>query len=82
MSQIVANGTTPTFEGIDDLAKRAIFDEPLIFEKHDGGFRFGNKNNMHFVPCYSEQNGFYDDSVIVEYNGVKVFHVTCEEHLV
>lgn len=48
------------------------FDENLDFEEcitGDCGFRFGNKNKrMFFVPCYSEQNGYYSFDVNIYYN--------------
>ncbi len=49
------------FEQLKDTVAMDIdFDENLIFEGVDeAGFRFGNKENMFFVPCYSEQNGYY-----------------------
>ena len=56
------------FEAIDDLAKDFDFDENLDFEECKYGFRFGNKpNNMFFVPCYSEQNGWYSKDINIIY---------------
>lgn len=56
------------FSQLDELARSAEFTEPLVFEKTDFGFRFGNKPiNMHFVPCYSVQNGYYSSEVEVYY---------------
>ena len=54
----------------DKICLNTDFKEPLIFEKTGGyGFRFGNKPlKMFFVPCYSEQNGFYDNSLRILYN--------------
>lgn len=66
------------FKAIDDLSYNIAFDYPLIFEKVDGaGFRFGNPNRMVFVPCYSEQNGFYDDTVTLIYDGKEVLNPCC-----
>lgn len=47
------------------------FEPPLWFERVEGaGFRFGNRDKrMFFVPCYSEQNGYYNDEVDIYYNG-------------
>lgn len=45
------------------------FNEPLIFESVDFGFRFGNKDKMYFVPCYSDQDGWYTTEVDIYYNG-------------
>lgn len=62
------------FEQLDDIAKNANFAPGLDFEAVNGsGFRFGNRpNNMHFVPCYSEQNGYYSEDIDIYYNGNKV----------
>lgn len=68
------------FEEIDDLAKSFEFSENLIFESVDDcGFRFGNNpHNMVFVPCYSNQNGYYSDDVDIYYNDKQVLNVECE----
>lgn len=67
------------FTSIDDIAKEWEFEHPIIFEKCDWGFRFGNKDKMVFVPCYSEQNGYYSYSVDIYYNGDLVLKgVDCE----
>ena len=58
------------FEQIADCVGMS-FSLPLTFEKVDGaGFRFGNGINMVFVPCYSEQNGYYSSELMIFfYNG-------------
>lgn len=49
------------------------FDENLIFEAvEDAGFRFGDKGMMFFIPCYSEQNGYYSSDIQIYYNQRKV----------
>ncbi len=60
------------FKQVDNTAFLTRFTLPLKFEQAPGGFRFGNENNMFFVPCYSEQNGYYSDEVDIFYNGKKV----------
>ena len=67
------------FEEIDDLAKNFEFSGNLIFEAVPGsGFRFGNNpQNMVFVPCYSEQNGYYSSDVDIYYNDKKVLNIDC-----
>ncbi len=52
------------------------FEPPLYFERVEGsGFRFGNLGKrMFFVPCYSEQDGYYSDDVCIYYNGNEVIH--------
>ena len=68
------------FEEIDDLAKNFEFSENLIFEEvPNSGFRFGNSHqNMVFVPCYSEQNGYYSSDVNIYYNDKRVINVSCD----
>ena len=68
------------FEQIDDLALTTEFDEDLKFEAIDeAGFRFGNENKMFFIPCYSEQNGYYSSDIDIFYNGNMVLNFCCEE---
>jgi hypothetical protein len=68
------------FEQIEDLAWAYDFDEDLIFEKVGTfGFRFGDRGQMFFIPCYSIQNGYYENEVDVVYNGNIVLKaVDCE----
>ena len=45
------------------------FPEELVFEIVSGsGFRFGSVYKKFFVPCYSEQNGYYSDDIDIYYN--------------
>ena len=63
------------------------FVEPLAFSFIDGkGFRFGNYarygiSNPIFVPCYSDQNGYYSSDINVHYNGECIIIMECEERL-
>jgi hypothetical protein len=67
------------FLQLDDVAKNTDFDTSnLIFEKCDCGFRFGNAGKMFFVPCYSEQNGYYSSDVDIYLNDFKVLNVDGE----
>lgn len=44
------------------------FDENLILEfVEDAGFKFGNEGHMIFIPCYSEQNGYYSTDIEIFY---------------
>jgi hypothetical protein len=54
------------------------FEENLKFEKCDDGFRFGDSRRMFFVPCYSEQNGYYSTDVDIYYDGNHVLNTECE----
>jgi len=57
------------FNQISDEIKDIDFPESLNFEMCDNyGFRFGFGNFMIFVPCYSEQNGYYSNGLDVFYN--------------
>lgn len=45
------------------------FNENLEFEEvEDSGFRFGSDGHWIFVPCYSEQNGYYSSDIDIYYN--------------
>ena len=68
------------FKQVDDLALTVEFDEELDFEVVDNvGFRFGNNDGrMFFVPCYSEQNGYYSNDLVVYFNIERVLNVDCE----
>ena len=68
------------FKQIEPMALNYEFDEDLLFEKvEDSGFRFGNKNGlMFFIPCYSEQNGYYVSDINIYYNNIKVLNLECE----
>lgn len=72
----------------DTLAMETEFDENLVFEVVKGsddynkgsGFRFGNPNNMFFVPCYSEQNGYYTTDIQIYYTK-EILDLMCEERI-
>ena len=67
------------FMQLDDIARNTEFKKPLTFEFVDGsGFRFGNKNKMFFVPCYSEQNGYYSSAIDILFNDRIVSQGYCE----
>lgn len=58
------------FKQIEEMALKIEFSENLIFERVEGyGFRFGSVGtHMFFIPCYSEQNGYYSDEVDIVYD--------------
>ena len=72
------------FEQLEESALTYDFDEDLVFDAVDGvGFRFGNEDGMmFFVPCYSEQNGYYSSDVEINYNGKQVIELKCEKVIV
>ena len=70
-------------EQLDDIARNTDFDTSRleIDILQDQGFRFGNKPfNMHFVPCYSEQNGYYSTNLDIFINDKMAGMLRCEEH--
>lgn len=71
------------FPQIDDIARSWEFDENLDFEAIEyAGFRFGNlPNKMVFVPCYSEQNGYYSSDIEIYYNNIQKLYFDAEKQL-
>jgi len=57
------------------------FNEDLDFEEKEEGFVFGSNGHWIFIPCYSEQNGYYSNDVDIEYNGKDVLNVSAKEIL-
>ena len=68
------------FKQLEELAMDTNFNEPLEFESCNFGFRFGNKGNMFFIPCYSEQNGYYSNDVDIYYNDELILTTQAEEN--
>lgn len=68
------------FAQLDDLARGHNYNEDLKFEfvKYTG-FRFGDDSFMAFVPCYSQQNGYYSSYIDIYYNDREVCSGLCEE---
>ena len=67
------------FFQIEPLAKKIDFITPIIFESVPNcGFRFGNTGIMFFIPCYSEQNGYYSSNIEIHYNGKRVLKFDAE----
>lgn len=51
------------------------FDENLVFIGVDElGFKFGSDGHWIFIPCYSEQNGYYTTDIDIYYNGKKILN--------
>lgn len=58
------------FKQVDNIALETDFEYPIQIEcdENNGGFRFGNKpNKMFYIPCYSEQNGYYSCDIDIHY---------------
>ena len=72
------------FRQLDDIALSYDFDEDLFLEPVDeAGFRFGDSRAMHFVPCYSVQNGYYSSDIVIHYfkratNSHQIISFNCE----
>jgi len=46
--------------------------DEMIFKRIEGaGFCFGNEGHLIFVPCYSEQNGYYSDEIEICYYDIR-----------
>lgn len=55
------------------------FKEELEFEAIEGaGFRFGSDGIYIFIPCYSEQNGYYSEDIDIYFNGKQVLNFNAE----
>ena len=55
------------------------FNENLEFKAVDGqGFCFGAEEHWIFIPCYSEQNGYYSDDIDIYYNDELVLYTICK----
>jgi hypothetical protein len=69
-------------EQIDDLAKAYNFNTKklrFVFI-YGSGFCFGDRpERMFFVPCYSEQNGYYTTDLDIYLNGGLQGTIECEE---
>lgn len=50
------------------------FNEDLTFKTKEEGFVFGEKGAWIFIPCYSEQNGYYTTEIDIYYNGHRVLN--------
>ena len=68
------------FDQLDDLARAYDFDEGTLqfYFSQDAGFTFGDGGRLFFVPCYSDQNGYYSTDIVIYYDGVVVCCGECE----
>lgn len=56
------------FSQLEESALDYEFELPILFEKVEGaGFRFGDYKRKFFIPCYSEQNGYYTSELDIYY---------------
>lgn len=66
------------FKQLESSALETEFPKNLRFEEvPDAGFRFGFENTMFFIPCYSEQNGYYSSDLDILFNNTKVLNINC-----
>ena len=68
------------FEQLDDLARAYDFDEQTLqfYFAEGSGFTFGDGGRLFFVPCYSDQNGYYTTDIIIYYDGEAVCCGECK----
>jgi len=68
------------FEQLRDTGiEKEDFSPDLIFVGvGDYGFRFGNPGKMYYVPCYSQQNGYYTYAVDIYYNNKLMLNLSGE----
>lgn len=60
------------FEQLDDIARNYDFKELLFESVSNHGFLLGDKKRSFFIPCYNEQNGYYDGNISILLNGKTV----------
>ena len=71
------------FQQLDSLARNYDYNFPLRFVPVPNcGFLFGDEKRLFFVPCYSEQNGYYTTEVDIYFNGEIVLKVEAEETII
>lgn len=70
------------FKQIEERALKEEFTLPIDFEViNEKGFRFGNQPYaMYFIPCYSDQNGYYTSDIDIYY-AKKILSFMCEERI-
>ena len=67
------------FSQLEEEALEYTFNSDLKFEFVDeSGFRFGDERRMFFVPCYSNQNGYYSSDISIVFDGKEVLHGECK----
>lgn len=79
---------------VDDELAKNTFDNVIVVppvEGQEGGFqlvicglphrRLGTYNKTYWVPCYSEQNGYYTTNIDIYLNGEHQFSLDCEQIL-
>ena len=67
------------FKQIESEALDYDFETELKFEAvKEAGFRFGDSRRMFFIPCYSEQNGYYSSDIDIYYKGEEVLSFEAE----
>lgn len=67
------------FKNLDSDAYSYDFDKSLWFKEEKYGFSFGDTRRRFFIPCYSEQNGYYSNDVDIYLNDRLVLSAICEE---
>ena len=58
------------FSNLDSDIMSYDFKGPIKIEKAQNGFKFGDGRRWFFVPCYNEQNGYYNDALSIAYGTI------------
>lgn len=57
----------------DEVGDYEFNEKDLRLERvQDYGFRFGDNRKMFFVPCYTEQNGYYSSDIEVKFGNLQI----------
>ena len=64
------------FKQLKDTGVENVVFKFIDFERvENSGFRFGDDRFKVFVPCYSDQNGYYSDDLDIYLNNKKVLSI-------
>ena len=58
------------FSNLDSDIMSYDFKGTIKIEEAQNGFRFGDSRRWFFVPCYNEQNGYYNNALSIAYGKV------------
>ena len=58
------------FSNLDSDIMSYNFKGPIQIKEARNGFKFGDGRRWFFVPCYNEQNGYYNNALSIAYGSV------------
>ncbi len=58
------------FSNLDSDIMSYDFKDTIKLQKAEDGFKFGDGRRWFFVPCYNEQNGYYNDALSIAYGSI------------